>query len=281
MMARREKDRKWREANPEYASKASRAWRERNPERAAAYDTDGKAGKRESHLRRKFGITSADVEAMAARQRGECACCASPLPPRTGKGRGYRVDHNHATGKVRGLLCRQCNVSLGLLKENPATLYQMAAYLELDRTRPVVYLVGSLRNPQVPSLAADIRALGIECVDNWYAAGERADDSWQAYSNARGRTYQEALNSREAKHVFHFDRAYLNLADAVVLLYPAGRSGHLEFGYAIGQGKKGFMLMEEPAERYDVMLQFAGAPLFHDRPTLLAAVQESLLGAHA
>jgi nucleoside 2-deoxyribosyltransferase len=210
-----------------------------------------------------------------ARQHGRCACCGTRID--SGAARAAHVDHCHATGRVRGLLCAHCNSALGFARENAATLYQMAAYLELDRRRPVVYLVGSLRNPKVVALGNEIRALGIECVDNWTAASPTADDAWQAYSTARGRDYRQALESREARHVFHFDRAYLNLADAVVLQYPAGKSGHLEFGYAVGQGKRGYLLMEEPAERYDVMLQFASAPLFHTQPELLDALRADLL----
>lgn len=216
---------------------------------------------------------------MRRRQNDRCLCCHGDLPFGEARGKQYVVDHDHKTGKVRGLLCPTCNRVLGLAKECGATLYQMAAYLELDRSRPVVYLIGSLRNPKVVDLGNEIRDLGVECVDNWVAAGPIADDSWQKYSIARGRTYAEALVSREAKHTFHFDRAYLNLSDAVVLLHPAGKSTALEFGYAVGLGKRGYMLMEEIPDRYDVMLQFAGCPLFHDRQELLSALKADLLGS--
>ena len=231
---------------------------------------------RTARLKNVYGLTGIEFDRLLTRQFNRCACCAASFDKEKAC-----VDHDHATGRVRGLVCRACNVGLGMAKDSRATLYQMAAYLELDRSRPVVYLIGSLRNPKVLALGNEIRALGIECIDNWMAAGPTADDSWLAYSNIRGRSYKEALESREARHVFYFDRAYLNLADAVVFLSPAGKSGHLEFGYAIGQGKRGYMLMEEPSDRYDVMLQFANASLFHDQPSLLAAMREELLGGKA
>lgn len=221
---------------------------------------------------RKYRLAPSDHANMVARQQGKCAGCREPFSEEVRD----CVDHDHNTGRVRGLLCDNCNVALGRVKDNAQVLYRLAAHLELDRSRPVVYLVGSLRNPKVIELGNEIRAVGIECLENWMAAGPTADDSWQHYSNMRGRTYQQALDSREAKHVFHFDKAYIDLADAVVLLYPAGRSGHLEFGYAVGQGKRGYMLMEEPAERYDVMLQFAGSPLFSSKEGLLVALREDL-----
>ena len=255
---------RWNKRNPQVMRKATADWRRRNPEKVKAANARpfrGRFG--------RYGLTVAGFHALAARQKGRCAGCNRQLE----EGRRTHVDHDHSTGKVRGLLCNGCNTALGFMRESAATAYQLSAYLELDRTRPVVYLIGSLRNPEVVNLGNEIRSRGFECVENWFAAGPTADDSWQAYSNARGRSYTEALQSREAKHVFHFDRAYLHLADAVVLLYPAGRSAHLEFGYAVGQGKKGYLLMEQPAERYDVMLQFSNSPLFNNREEMLAAMR--------
>jgi hypothetical protein len=55
-------------------------------------------------LRRRYGITPDDYDAMADAQGGVCAICG--LPPRKGT---LDVDHDHATGRVRGLLCRRCN----------------------------------------------------------------------------------------------------------------------------------------------------------------------------
>lgn len=116
-----------------------------------------------------------------------------------------------------------------------------------------VYLIGSLRNPHIPSIAETLRSWGCEVFDDWYAAGPEADDYWQKYEQGRGRTYKEALDGLAADHVFNFDQAHLDRCDAVVLVLPAGKSGHLEFGYCIGQGKPGFILMPEDAERWDVM----------------------------
>lgn len=119
-----------------------------------------------------------------------------------------------------------------------------------------VYLISSLRHPNVISQAEALRAAGHEVFDSWYAAGPEADDYWQKYVTARGMSYEEALREYAAQHVFNFDRTHLDRADAVVLLMPAGKSGHLELGYAIGKGKRGFILLDKPPERYDVMYAF-------------------------
>lgn len=206
---------------------------------------------------KQYGLTRQAYETLLTRQQNACAGCGTSFA----KVR-VCIDHDHGTGKVRGLLCDACNTGLGMCKESAATLYQLSAYLELDRSKPVIYLVGSLRNPEITNIGNKLRDSGFEVVDNWMAAGPIADDSWQEYSNKRGRSYVEALRSREARHVFHFDKAYLNLSDIVVLAYPAGKSAHMEFGYALGRGKQGYILVDTEQERYDVMLQFANQGVF-------------------
>lgn len=123
----------------------------------------------------------------------------------------------------------------------------------------MIYLIGSLRNPTIRSLAARLRGQGFEVFDDWHAAGEDADDIWQQYERERGRSYKEALASPHAEAVFQMDTTYLDRADAVVLVLPAGKSGHLELGWSIGQGKAGFILLDGEPERFDVMYKFADA----------------------
>ncbi len=80
------------------------------------------------HYARKFGITVEDYERMLAAQAGRCAICNSTEPG----GRGvFHVDHDHATGTVRGLLCTNCNAGLGQFKDDPALLRAAANYLEV------------------------------------------------------------------------------------------------------------------------------------------------------
>jgi len=66
-------------------------------------------------LRRAFGITEIEYNEILKRQNGHCATC-----PRTPEDEGRRlaVDHDHKTGKVRGLLCYPCNISLGIYEKN-------------------------------------------------------------------------------------------------------------------------------------------------------------------
>jgi hypothetical protein len=121
-----------------------------------------------------------------------------------------------------------------------------------------------------------LREAGFEAIDNWFAGSERADEAWQEYSKLRGRTYREALQSREAGHIYYFDLAYIHLAHAAVLVWPAGRSGHLEFGYTVGQGKLGYILTPDEPTRYDVMAQFSPSLVWTNEHDMIKQMREDM-----
>jgi hypothetical protein len=118
-------------ANPEPARDRTRRWQEENPERVAAnqarYRADGrkKATDRRSYLKRRFGITPEDYDAMLDRQGGVCAICKRE--PRTDI--SLHVDHDHSTGAVRGLLCFDCNAGIGKFREDVGVLSAAIVYL--------------------------------------------------------------------------------------------------------------------------------------------------------
>jgi len=122
-----------------------------------------------------------------------------------------------------------------------------------------IYLIGSLRNEKVPQIANRLRAEGHDVFDDWYAAGPEADDYWMAYEKQRGHNFKYALLNYAARHVFDFDKEHLDRCGVGVLVLPAGKSGHLELGYMIGQGKKCYILLDGEPERFDVMYRFATA----------------------
>lgn len=135
-----------------------------------------------------------------------------------------------------------------------------------------LYIIGSLRNPNVPIIASKLRIDGFDVFDDWYSGGPEADDKWQEYEKARGRGYAEALAGVHAQNVFQLDKYHIDSRDAVVMVAPAGKSGHLELGYARGTGKPGFIYMEKEPERYDCMYGFATAVVF-SYEDLLAALK--------
>jgi len=204
----------------------------------------------------KYGWTEIDLEEQLARQQNSCAGCLVPLTKSTA-----RVDHSHTTGKVRGLLCDSCNWALGHAKDNGATLRRLIAYMDRDLSKYMVYLIGSLKNQQrIPAIAKGLRAEGYDCMDEWITPGEHADENWQKYEQERGRSYSDALKGRAASNIFAFDRSYLDLSDAAVLVMPAGKSAMLELGYAKGRGKFTVIFLDgQDPDRYDIMPNFADA----------------------
>ena len=123
-----------------------------------------------------------------------------------------------------------------------------------------VYLIGSLRNPEIPKLADYLRdkmETGTEVFDDWYAAGPEADDKWMEYEKNRGHSFVQALDGHAATHVYEFDKTHLDSCDVAVMVMPAGKSAHLELGYCAGKGKRTIILMNGEPERFDVMYKFA------------------------
>lgn len=134
-----------------------------------------------------------------------------------------------------------------------------------------LYIIGSLRNPRIRDIGNTLRAEGYDVFDDWHGGGPDADDHWQSYECSRGRNYVEALNGELAEHVFGFDLYHLSQADAGVLVAPAGKSAHMELGWLLGQGKRGYILLDGEPERWDVMYKFASGVVFTE-PDLLAAL---------
>ena len=126
-----------------------------------------------------------------------------------------------------------------------------------ERYKGLIYLIGSLRNPEVPNIAKTLRDNGLEVFDDWYAAGPEADDYWRDYERERGHSYKEALAGHAGQHVFMFDKKFLCKADAGLLVLPAGKSGHLELGFLLGGNKRGYILLDKEPDRFDVMYNFA------------------------
>lgn len=122
-----------------------------------------------------------------------------------------------------------------------------------------IYVVGSLENPKVEEVAEALRTFdGVEVFDQWRAAAPDGDKLWQAYCKRRGWGYKEALRSDFVRTAYEFDFKHLSEADVVVLVMPAGRSAHLELGWALGKGKKGYILFPDgEPDRYDLMANMA------------------------
>ncbi len=95
----------------------------RRPNSRAGFLSACKLCHAERHLRSRYGMTRAEVETLAEAQGG-CAICGILEPAD-----GWQVDHDHETGEVRGILCRPCNMGLGLFRDDPHSLAQAISYL--------------------------------------------------------------------------------------------------------------------------------------------------------
>jgi hypothetical protein len=138
----REYCRRWRAKNPDYQKK----WQARNPGKQAEYDHRDRLKHPQEHLKRvaswrkqnpdkafgfdlkKYGLTVERFHEMIIAQSGRCAICGEAF---TYAQRGLNVDHDHDTGRVRGLLCARCNIGLGAFKDRPEILEAALLYLRL------------------------------------------------------------------------------------------------------------------------------------------------------
>lgn len=94
---------------------------------------------RASYFMRKYGITEAERDEMIAAQGGVCVICQ--------EGPAEHVDHDHQTGRVRGVLCFACNAALGQLKDRPDVIRRAAAYVEGNLWNPTLVAQGVYRQP--------------------------------------------------------------------------------------------------------------------------------------
>lgn len=91
--------------NPDKVKMYQKSWRERNPEKRKLYTRNSRI--------RAYGIEPEEYYKMLKEQGHGCAICKSKSVHRA-----MNIDHNHKTGKVRGLLCDGCNLSLGHLERD-------------------------------------------------------------------------------------------------------------------------------------------------------------------
>jgi len=94
---------------------------------------------RARHLKRSYGLTEAERDEMVASQMGLCVICLNAP--------AVHVDHCHKTGKVRGVLCFNCNSAIGKLGDDPDAVRRAAAYLEGIAWKPTLVAPGVYQLP--------------------------------------------------------------------------------------------------------------------------------------
>lgn len=133
-----EKARQWRADNPGLSAKKAKERYHKNPERQREKTKKWRNDHPEAiakiyrtALLKKYGLTDECYNKMLHEQNNSCSICLS-MESGTEKG-VFCVDHDHNSGIVRGLLCRPCNIALGLFKDNETTLMKAIEYLQKKR----------------------------------------------------------------------------------------------------------------------------------------------------
>lgn len=85
-----------------------------------------KEGREEKRIMNTYGISLKSYDKMLKEQGGGCKICGTKIPNCKGR---FCVDHDHKTGKIRGLLCTKCNTGLGMFVDNPKILAAAITYL--------------------------------------------------------------------------------------------------------------------------------------------------------
>ena len=114
--------------DPTKKSSYSYECKECTVKRTVEYNREHSTSVRSQYLKRNYGLTFEEFEAMLSNQDNCCAICKSTKP--LGRHKRFNVDHHNKTGNVRGLLCSNCNTALGLVNDNIHTLKSMIQYLE-------------------------------------------------------------------------------------------------------------------------------------------------------
>lgn len=103
----------WRENNREYLREKGRQYWAERPEKKRAFTV------------KKYGLSLEEYHDMLAKQGSLCAICHTD----NNSGKAFDVDHDHITGKVRGLLCSSCNKGIGSLKDSEKIIESALKYV--------------------------------------------------------------------------------------------------------------------------------------------------------
>lgn len=110
----KERAKRWQKDNPEKKKEIGKRYYKNHQENFKRYD-----------IKRRYGLSHEDWLKIWETQDGKCAICEKKFanPSKT------FVDHNHETGKIRGLLCPKCNLAIGLLNDDPKLMAKVIEYL--------------------------------------------------------------------------------------------------------------------------------------------------------
>lgn len=135
----RERSRKYYHSHKELCNRKTRDWKDRNREKYLSNLREYRRGHPQEYnpekgriaTIRSHGISPSYFENLRTAQSNECAICH--------KKEKLVIDHDHKTGKVRGLLCRNCNLAIGYLEDDPILSICVSKYLMDTQSRGIPY----------------------------------------------------------------------------------------------------------------------------------------------
>jgi len=131
--------------NPDKVKAARRAQRARRGDDARSVKREHYRNNPEAYRNYnlgRYGITTAEYDAILVSQGGGCACCGAKA---NRNGKRLFVDHDHKTGAVRGVLCHKCNAGIGALGDDLAGLRRAVAYLKRTAQPAPVHATPTMR----------------------------------------------------------------------------------------------------------------------------------------
>ncbi len=148
-MTKAEYSKKWYYKNHEKCKQWALSYYHKNAERIKLRTKEYRKSHRQivrdidrrKHIKKKFGISVEEYDALFLNQNGKCAICDQPETTRqNGSERFLAVDHDHDTGQIRGLLCFGCNCAIGNFKDSPRILRKALDYVEDKKRLHVPFL---------------------------------------------------------------------------------------------------------------------------------------------
>lgn len=118
----RKRAKSWRESNKEHLKQIRKKWRIANPDKTRQHPINFIKRNPDHFLRVRYGITQQDYDNILIKQKGTCAICSNITR--------LAVDHDHKTGKIRGILCFKHNTSLGHFNDSIEELEKAIKYLK-------------------------------------------------------------------------------------------------------------------------------------------------------
>jgi len=114
MYNKKEYQKQWRDTHKQYLQDYRRKW-----------NSEHQVYKKEKHYKSHYNLTLQDIEEMLIKCENMCPICNTNITIKNSA-----IDHDHSTGKIRGILCRRCNKGLGHFKDNSQVLIKASEYLE-------------------------------------------------------------------------------------------------------------------------------------------------------